>query len=53
MNKLKQALEFIGNLLRLIIGVIIGVPFLVMVTIICTIGELIERRLRKNERLCH
>jgi len=48
MSKLKQALEFIENLLKLIIGTIIGVPLLIFTTIVCAFGELIEKRLRKD-----
>jgi len=50
MSKFKQTLEFIENLLRLIIGFVIGVPLLIFATIVCAIGESIERRLRKDER---
>jgi len=40
----KKILEEVEKWVRLIIGV----PLLVMATIICALGELIERRLRKK-----
>jgi len=50
MSKLKQALEFVENLVRLIIGTILGVAVMAMVMPIYIIGQILEKIKKRDKK---
>jgi len=50
MSKIKKTLEFIENLLRLIIGTILGVAVTAMVMPIYIIGQILEKIKKRDKK---
>jgi len=50
MSKIKKILEFIENLLRLIIGTILGVAVMAMVMPIYIIGQILEKIKKRDKK---
>ena len=50
MSKIKKTLEFIENLLRLIIGTILGVAVTAMIMPIYIIGQILEKIKKRDKK---